>query len=655
MFASGLLMTRIPLAPGIILSFFYLYGAFGKVAAMPSFAFKYPWKWSLLLVGILLLLFVLWVGFVYLASKTSGPDSMGVGFAGIQLIFLTGLVVGLVILISLFPALVKWIKLVAAISHSYWQTVVWCILFAGGIGVGIFNLGGREFVGRFLWTTVLAIIICVGSLSSIAWGMTSPAGILGGGVALLISLALAFHGVLDVKYLYLHSFWQKPLLQAAEKGDVEQIKQLLVQGRNVNVRDISERTPLLAASQNGHLAVVQELIKAGAEVNATDKSGHTALTVAAERGDLPIVQELLQAGADVNVETAKKASPLVLAAKTGSFDVAAVLLEAGANVNSYGPALLEASFKKNNADFVKLLLQKGADVNIRTRSQKTALQLILGRKDLEPVAQLIYAAGGRLGEISSDDQTDPMMDFACSNGFTEVVAQLLEAGKKPTPHHAMLAAQEGQTAVLKQLVSAGLDVNQPGEGGDYLLLAVQQGHVETVQFLVEKGADLNYTVGNVGPALLLAALNGHLPVVKYLVEQKADIDGQNRFGETPLMIAAGKGYVEVVLFLLQQGADVNKQADMGTTALQFAAYRGHSPVIKVLIQAGASVNLEDKNKDTPLGTACAAGHKEAVQELLKAGAKTNVKNGEGKTPLALAKEKGYAEIVELLKSYGAQE
>lgn len=98
--------------------------------------------------------------------------------------------------------------------------------------------------------------------------------------------------------------------------------------------------------------MVQELIKAGAEVNAADKSGHTALTVAAERGDLPIVQELLQAGADVNVETAKKASPLVLAAKTGSFDVAAVLLEAGANVNSYGPALLEASFKKNNADFV---------------------------------------------------------------------------------------------------------------------------------------------------------------------------------------------------------------------------------------------------------------------------------------------------------------
>lgn len=224
MFASGLLMTRIPLAPGIILSFFYLYGAFGKVVAMPSFAFKYPWKWTLLLVGILLLLFVLWVGFVYLASKTSGPDSMGVGFAGIQLIFLTGLVVGLVMLISLFPALVKWIKLVAAISPSYWQTVVWCILFAGGIGVGIFNLGGsifnldgREFVGRFLWTTVLAIIVCVGSLSSIAWGMTSPAGILGGGVALLISLALAFHGVLDVKYLYLLILAETPFTSCGKR------------------------------------------------------------------------------------------------------------------------------------------------------------------------------------------------------------------------------------------------------------------------------------------------------------------------------------------------------------------------------------------------------------------------------------------------------
>lgn len=42
MFASGVLMTRIPLAPAIILSFFYLYGVFAKTNIVPSYLLQQP-------------------------------------------------------------------------------------------------------------------------------------------------------------------------------------------------------------------------------------------------------------------------------------------------------------------------------------------------------------------------------------------------------------------------------------------------------------------------------------------------------------------------------------------------------------------------------------------------------------------------------------
>ena len=177
MFASGVLMTRFPIAPAIILSFFYMYGAFGPCGdkIMPGFTFKNPWLWTalpLILAGVLL---VLWYSFAH--GDFSGSDGMGIGFAGVFLILITILSVIGAIVAAWIPALIKWIKLLPAVSHAPWQMLVWIVLFVGGIAVGLLSLKGcyTDFwtsrgvpVYQVVFVAMLALAACVASLGSVA-------------------------------------------------------------------------------------------------------------------------------------------------------------------------------------------------------------------------------------------------------------------------------------------------------------------------------------------------------------------------------------------------------------------------------------------------------------------------------------------------------
>ena len=65
---------------------------------------------------------------------------------------------------------------------------------------------------------------------------------------------------------------------AAEKGNIEAVKQHIAAGTDVNVKDDAlEWTPLFIAAAWGHKEVVELCIANGADVNATDVGGKTPL------------------------------------------------------------------------------------------------------------------------------------------------------------------------------------------------------------------------------------------------------------------------------------------------------------------------------------------------------------------------------------------
>ncbi|CAG5158196.1 uncharacterized protein ALTATR162_LOCUS5032 [Alternaria atra] len=85
--------------------------------------------------------------------------------------------------------------------------------------------------------------------------------------------------------------------------------------------------------------------------------------------------------------------------------------------------------------------------------------------------------------------------------------------------NALCAASQGDhEAVVKMLLDKGAEVNaQGGCYGNALCAASKGGHEAVVEMLLNKGAEVNAQVGPFGNALQAASQGGHEAVVKLLV------------------------------------------------------------------------------------------------------------------------------------------
>lgn len=95
-------------------------------------------------------------------------------------------------------------------------------------------------------------------------------------------------------------------------------------------------TPLMEAASGGYVEVGRVLLDKGADVNAppVPSSRDTGLTIAADKGHCRFVELLLNRGAQVEVKNKKGNSPLWLAANGGHLNVVELLFNAGADIDS---------------------------------------------------------------------------------------------------------------------------------------------------------------------------------------------------------------------------------------------------------------------------------------------------------------------------------
>lgn len=694
MFASGVLMTRIPLAPAIILSFFYLCGWFGTFAEMPNFTLKNPSFWLCLQIALFLIVCVL-----FATVNDQGPI-VGMGWGGFVVMGVLGIAFcvggGLSIIVNLY----KYLQLLIFCFSKVNFAVLGVLFFVGGIVFGGYSFA-RPYISDILppvslWLglsyiamALLSVLACGVVLWGIAKGMPSLSLI----AAFLCVAALLCEYPL-YRYAHVRGPQAKEIITAVEKGDTAKVKSLLEQKNLIKMRDKDGNTSLIIASRSGRLDMVQELLAHKADVNAVNSREVTALFEACQQGDIEIVKALLAAGADVN----KGAPALVVALEKGHNEIARMLLDSNADVNkaSYngGTALMEAVGKnekeivkllldkganvnaqdsegdtalllssrgwEKQADIVTMLLNKGADPNKTNRLGRTVLQLTLGKKTKEEEAKLLYQAGGRLGRIPLYNDIEIrdaefMMIGACSNGFTEVVGQLLQAGVKPTTHHAVIAARKGNTEVLKQLLDAGWNINEPDEGGEGpLSSAVSLGHLEAVRLLIAAGANVN-TKNNEGETpLALAKERGFSEMVK-LLESAGAKDSTDNY-EKPILDSAQKGeHAENNKATTTLTSAINTPDKFGQTPLLKAVEKGQTEEVKNLIAQGADVNFVNHFKESILMVAVRKNKPEIVKLLIQAGADVNYKDVFGKSILKVATQKGFVEIISLLKSAGAKE
>jgi ankyrin repeat protein/beta-lactamase regulating signal transducer with metallopeptidase domain len=158
------------------------------------------------------------------------------------------------------------------------------------------------------------------------------------------------------------------IVEAAEKGDIDEVTELLSDGADVNAVVPGDGTPLLVAARRGHRTLVRLLLDRGADANIGVDGDGNALIMAASEGHLDIVTLLIDRGADVNAAVQGDGNALIEAASQGHLDIVTLLLDRGALIDAEVPgdenALIGAS-GSGYLDVVRLLVGRGANVNAR--------------------------------------------------------------------------------------------------------------------------------------------------------------------------------------------------------------------------------------------------------------------------------------------------
>jgi ankyrin repeat protein len=325
------------------------------------------------------------------------------------------------------------------------------------------------------------------------------------------------------------------LMEASRSGSVEGVKLLLDRGARLNAKDsLRETTAVMWAAAQDHPDVIKLLADSGADVNARSKTekdkpssasapgaalapvaksllrgGVTALVLAAREGALASVKSLLQAKADIDETTADGSSALLVAVQNGHYDIGTFLIESGASVslsNQKGWSPLYMAIKNRNIetgelpsppnkaqtlDLIKLLLDRGAEVNSRlayeTETNSGNHPIWLREQGATPFLRASYAGDIEVMKLLLAKGADP--NIATVDGTTPLMAVAGVGFQLSFVHR---RSQEEDMEALKLLLELAVDVNAATDQGLTALMgAAHMGANDMIQVLVDHGARLD--------------------------------------------------------------------------------------------------------------------------------------------------------------------
>ena len=233
---------------------------------------------------------------------------------------------------------------------------------------------------------------------------------------------------------------------------------------------------------------------------------------------------LLQAGADAK----RNCSPLSASARSGNPDIIKMLLEKGAEVDCEdkdGFTPLEYAVLNNKTEAVRLLLQTGADAK-----RNCSLLTTPARRGNTDIIKMALEKGAEVDCVDKDGFTP--LESAALNGNTEAVQLLLQAGADVKPNCSMLnaSARSGNPDIIKMLLEKGAEVNcVDRDAFAPLEAAIFNGRVEAAQLLLQAGADAKRNCS----LLTTPAAKGDIDIVRMLLEKGAEADCMDKEGRRP--------------------------------------------------------------------------------------------------------------------------
>ncbi len=456
--------------------------------------------------------------------------------------------------------------------------------------------------------------------------------------------------------------------------------------RNINKGIIED---LIRYYKNKDQEKVLELLKNNADVNFKDIEGNTALFYAICCGWEEGMKILVEYGADVNIKNNYGVDPLFCAlycsSLTNRAKIMEKLIEYGANFNAKrddGHNLLVSAACRGEIKVIKLLLNKGANVNYKTNGYSALIEGIK-HKNLKIIDILL-----KVGAECGDEEREKINQLIKEKNDINFVNEKGETAL-------LIASSNGELKLAKSLIERGANVNvKDMEGKSPFTRAVLHGSRKTVKLLLDNGADISERINN-NSALFIALDKRNFKLAKLLIEYGANIEERsNLYRKTVLMYATEKNCIEIVKMLMKINSDANNTNDLhealncaatlgnleimkllweklgdfkkyGEEALLASSFMGYIDIVKWLIEEGTDPNIEinirnfnysnitPQNSEpfsiTPLIVVAKKSHTlETGKFLIEKGADINRKNSLNFTPLMSASKNGNLELVKLL-------
>jgi ankyrin repeat protein len=234
-------------------------------------------------------------------------------------------------------------------------------------------------------------------------------------------------------------------------------------------------TPLVFAARQGDIQSTTALLAHGADVNGQTEGGWTALLTAVQNRNYKLAMLLLERGADPKIQNKGGWSPLYLATDNRNIE--------GGDYPTRKPDM-------DHFEIIKLLIERGADVNARMHSstetrtifthqwlyEEGATPFLRAAQSSDLTLMNLLLEHGADPKLTTDDGTTPLM-VASGIGWVEGVTYEW--------------SRDANVQTVKMLLDLGIDVNaRNAEGRTALMGAAHKGRNDVVQLLVDRGADL---------------------------------------------------------------------------------------------------------------------------------------------------------------------
>jgi ankyrin repeat protein len=222
-----------------------------------------------------------------------------------------------------------------------------------------------------------------------------------------------------------------------------------------------------------------------------------------------------------------------------------------------------------DVDKMRLLIDRGANVNARSETKYTAL-MVATQYGIHstPAVRLLLAHGADASQSQGKPQfnADPLF-LAAYGGNAEVLPDLLKAG----------ASLNGEMTLIGT------------SNSDAISGAVRHGYLDVADTLVKLGAPVDRTDARITP-LVKAVLGDQIEMAKFLISKGADVNHVDGNGMTPLLYAASIdfGSPAMIDMLLKAGARTDMKTKEGKTALELARQYKHAHLIASLSVGAAN-------------------------------------------------------------------